>query len=152
MIVGSETRFSAARGIGDLAEGPAVIATVAFSARYDLDRETGTISRLSHPLHGTSIAHQILIFPGVQGGVAGAWAFLAMAATGVGPAGLVFADSNPVVVQGAVAAGIPILDGIDRDVFSKVRNGDFVTLDPRSRILILKRTRSPTEAGGAIQP
>ncbi len=122
--------FRAKQASGPAVEAPALICPVSFSARYDLDRETGIFSRADHPLRGESIAGRILVCPAVQGGAAAGWAFLAMRGRGVAPAGLVFGSTNPVMVQGAVAAGIPILAGVDEDIFTAVRSGDRLRLNP----------------------
>ena len=55
----------------------------------------------------------------------------------MGPVGLVFDEVNPVIVQGAVAAGLPLLAGIDRSVFALVRNFQRVILDPSIPGLVL---------------
>ena len=129
--------MSAARGTYSVrqAAGPAVetrllVDPVTFSPRYDLDRVRGRFSRTGHPLHGEALAGRVLASPGVQGGVAGGWAFLAMAGAGVGPAALVFGYVNPVMVQGAVTAGIPIVGGVDPRFFDEVRTDDLVQIDP----------------------
>jgi predicted aconitase with swiveling domain len=106
----------------------------------------GLISRIGHPLRGETITGRILIFPSVQGGVAGGWAFMAMRGLGVGPAGLVFGAVNPVIVQGAVAAELPLLAGIDESVFTVVRSGDEVLLDPSIPGLVVL---GPPDAGGS---
>ena len=42
----------------------------------------------------------------------------------------IFGVTNPVMVQGAVFAGIPILSGWDRDPRGVVKSGDWVRVDP----------------------
>lgn len=131
--------FEARSGLGDAIEGPALVCPVPFSARYDLDRQTGIFSRLDHPLRGESIAGKILISPGVQGGVAGGWAFLAMQGRGVDVKGLIFGRVNPVVVQGAVVAGIPIIAGVDDEIFTAITSGDIIRMEPAEhRVVLLK--------------
>ncbi len=129
--------FSALYGVGPIAEAEALVCPVTFSPRYDLDRELGVFSRKGHPLEGVSISGRILVCPGVQGGVAAGWAMLAMRGRGVGFAGLVFGQTNPAMVQGAVAARIPILAGTDEKIFSAVRSGDFIRVDPKRRQVTL---------------
>jgi predicted aconitase with swiveling domain len=121
--------FHVAQATGPLVEAPAVVSPVPFSARYDLDRTTGVISREDHPLRGESVKGKILIARGVQGGVAGGWAFLSMRGLGVGPRGLLFGATNPVMVQGAVTAGLPIAAGVDPAFFDNVSHGDIIRLD-----------------------
>lgn len=122
---------------GPVVEAAVLLDPVTFSPRYDLDRVRGTFSRTGHPLHGEALAGRVLASPGVQGGVAGGWAFLAMAGAGVGPAALVFGHVNPVMVQGAVTAGIPIVAGIDPDFFDDVRTGERLRVDPVARTVQL---------------
>ena len=120
------------------ATGPAVQARLlvdplTFSPRYDLDRVQGSFSRAGHPIRGETLAGRVLASPGVQGGVAGGWAFLAMAGAGVGPVALVFGETNPVMVQGAVTAGIPIVAGIDRSFFAAASTGAEVRISPADK-------------------
>lgn len=133
-------KFSLTRAVGKTIEGVALVSPVPFSARYDLNRKDGTVSRIGHPLQGQSIAGKIFISPGVQGGVAAGWALLAMEQRGVGFAGLVFGDTNPVMVQGAVTAGIPIASGIDSACWSKIKTGDRISLDPANKELTVLET------------
>lgn len=123
-------RFGARQGVGDVVEGPALVCMTSFSARYDLDRVNGMITRVGHPLRGESITGRILVCPSVQGGVAAGWAFLAMKGRSVGFTGLVFGLTNPVMVQGAVAAQLPILAGIDPGIFETLKTGQIIRVDP----------------------
>lgn len=122
--------YSVRQTAGPAVETRLLVDPVTFSPRYDLDRVRGMFSRAGHPLQGEALAGRALASPGVQGGVAGGWAFLAMAGTGVGPAALVFGDVNPVMVQGAVTAGIAIVGGIDPAFFTEARTDDLVRVDP----------------------
>jgi uncharacterized protein len=133
--------FTCEHALGPTVEAPVLVSMRTFSPRYDLDRENGIFSRSDHPLQGERIAGKILISPGVQGGIAGGWAFMMMRGRGVGFAGLVFGKVNPVMVQGAAAAGIPILAGVDLAIFDVLRNGDIVRLEPASRRIIVLSER-----------
>lgn len=132
-----ETTFRVQRAAGHTAEGPALVSPVPFSARYDLDRDLGIISRLDHPLRGTSVAGAILIAPSVQGGVAAGWTFLKMRSLGIGFEGLIFDEINPVMVQGAQAANIPVAAGVESRIFSAVQTGMSIRLDPVNRSVTL---------------
>lgn len=117
--------------------GPLLVSPVPFSARYDLDRVNGVISRSGHPLHGRSVAGHILLARGVQGGVAAGWALPVMKDRGIGFAGLIFTQTNPPMVQGAVTANIPVAEGIDEEAFVQLASGMVVELDPRRKTLRL---------------
>jgi uncharacterized protein len=142
MTATAQTSFGVAQATGADVEAEAVVSPVAFSARYDLDRTTGLICRNDHPLRGQSIRGKIFIAPGVQGGVAAGWAFLSMRGLGVGPRGLIFGAVNPVMVQGAVTADLPIVAGIDRDFFETVRTGDLVRISPQSHTVTIVHRRT----------
>lgn len=124
--------FRVEQATGQDITADAVVSPVPFSARYDLDRTTGVITRVDHPLRGESVAGKVLVAPAVQGGVAAGWAFLSMAGLGVGPAGFVFGAVNPVMVQGAVTARLPIVAGVDPGFFESVTHGDTVRVAPRA--------------------
>jgi predicted aconitase with swiveling domain len=129
--------YGATRAWGPCVEGPALVVPLAFSPRYDLDRTRGIFARIGHPCYGLSIAGFILVCPGVQGGVAGGWAFLEMKARSVGFAGLVFGGVNPVMVQGAIAAEIPVLAGIDARIFDEISSGTPLLIDPSDRSVLV---------------
>jgi uncharacterized protein len=134
------------QAFGPVVEAPLLVNPTPFSARYDLDRAAGMISRDDHPLRGQSVIGKILLSPRVQGGVAAAWALLTMAKRGVGVAALVFGELNPVMVQGAVTAGVSIGAGIDPGIFDELATGTVVRFDPSSRTL---STRSRSSGGDA---
>lgn len=120
----------APRGFGADVEGEVVLSRDSFSIRYDMDRQTGVISRRGHALEGQSLAGKIVYFPAVQGGVAAGWAFLALTHRGVAPAGVLFGRTNPVMIQGLVLAGIPVMHQVSPDPFTVLANGERVRMSP----------------------
>jgi predicted aconitase with swiveling domain len=122
--------LSAPRGFGPDVEADIVLSKDTFSIRYDMDRETGVISRRGHALEGQSLAGKIVYFPAVQGGVAAGWAFLALVHRRVAPAGVLFGRTNPVMIQGLVLAGIPTMHRVSPDPFTVFETGDRVLMSP----------------------
>jgi predicted aconitase with swiveling domain len=118
------------RAWGEPVEGRALVMREGFSPRYDLDRWTGIISRIGNSAEGESIRDRVLIIPTTKGGVAGGWAFLDLLNKGIAPKALVFGKLNPVMVQGAVLARMPVMEGWDEDLLSLVRTGQMVRLEP----------------------
>jgi predicted aconitase with swiveling domain len=108
-----------------------------FSPRYDLDRWTGIISRIGHSAEGESIQDKILIIPTTKGGVAGGWAFFDLLKKGIAPKALIFGKLNPVMVQGAVLARMPIMEGWDQNLLQLVKTGDSLQLDPLAKTITL---------------
>lgn len=123
------------RAWGEPVEGRALVMREGFSPRYDLDRWTGIISRIGHSAEGESIRDRVLIIPTTKGGVAGGWAFLDLLTKGIAPKALVFGKLNPVMVQGAVLARMPVMEGWDEDLLALVRTGDLVRLQPGSKAI-----------------
>ncbi len=127
------TGFRVTRAFGCAVEGVALISREGFSPRYDLDRWSGEISRPGHALEGHNLKDKILITPSAKGGIAAGWAFYDIKAKGIAPRAFIFGVTNPVMVQGAVFAGITITEGWSRDPYEIVTTGDLVRVDPRRR-------------------
>lgn len=125
------------RAWGEPVQARALVMREGFSPRYDLDRWNGVISRIGHSAEGESIRDRVLIIPTSKGGVAGGWAFFDLLNKGIAPKALIFGKLNPVMVQGAVLAGLPIMEDWDQDLLSLVRSGDMVRLDPGARTVTL---------------
>jgi len=130
------------RAFGEVVEGEALVSTEGFSPRYDLDRWSGLISRPGHALEGHNIKDKILITPSAKGGIAAGWAFYDIHAKGIAPKAFVFGVTNPVMVQGAVFAGITITEGWSADPYRLIRTGDVVRVDPAKRTVTLIRRAS----------
>lgn len=127
-------------GFGETLDAEALVSQDGFSARYDLDHTTGTISREAHDLFGESVIGKVLVVTTAKGGTATGWRLLDLVRRGTAPAALVFRRTNPVMVQGAVLAGIPIMHALDPDPVESLRTGDRLRLEPaEGRITVLGR-------------
>lgn len=142
----SAPTYTIPQATGGCVEAPVLVTSEPFSARYDLNRVSGVFSREGHPLKGIPVAGKILVSPGVQGGVAAGWALPSMARNGVGFAGLLFGVTNPVMVQGAVTAGIPIGAGISTELLEELRTGDVIRFDADNHtVTIVSRAYEGTD-------
>lgn len=129
------------RAYGQVVEGEALVSREGFSPRYDLDRWTGLISRPGHALEGHNLKDKVLITPSAKGGIAAGWAFYDIKHKGIAPKAFVFGVTNPVMVQGAVFAGITITEGWSPDPYAWIRTGDIVRVDPLKKTLQLIESR-----------
>ncbi len=125
------------RAAGPVVEGEAVVSAEGFSPRYDLDRWTGEISRPGHAIEGENIKDKVLFFPTAKGGIAAGWAFYDLKTKGIAPKAIVFGVTNPVMVQGAVLAGVPITEGWSEDPRTVLKTGDWVRVDPGRKVVEL---------------
>jgi len=126
-------------GVGDIAEGEAIVSNEGFSARYDYDRYRGVISRETHELFGQSIVGKVAVFRTAKGGVATSWMMLDMVERGTCPAGFIFSRTNPVMVQGAALAQVALMHELSPDPLEAIRSGDYVRMDPRAGIVEVTR-------------
>ncbi len=119
-------------GIGEgVVEGEALVASDGFSARYDLDLETGLFSRPAHKLFGESFANRILVLDIAKGGVASAW-MLRVLMNGVHrPKALLLNSANPIIGQGASFGRMPLLDRFDVDITQVIETGQHLRLRPK---------------------
>ena len=128
-----ERVFPARHGMGHAVRGIALVAHDGFSARYDLDRIAGVFSRPSHKLAGRSYLDRILVLDTAKGGVASAWMLHEMKSRGVSPVAFVFNSVNPILVQGAALADVPMLAGFDVDITRAIADGSEIEVDPQAR-------------------
>jgi hypothetical protein len=117
-------------GIGPAVRGVALSASDDFSARYDLDRDRGIVSRPAHRLYGESYVGKILVLNAAKGGVASAWMLRDMVLAEKAPLALLLNNANPVMAQGAAFADLPFIDRFDSDITQAIRTGDLVYVDP----------------------
>jgi predicted aconitase with swiveling domain len=122
--------LSVERAFGPVVEGEALVFAEGFSPRYDLDRWSGVVSRPGHALEGRSIADRILFLPSAKGGIAAGWAFHDLEWKRIAPKAFVFGVTNPVMVQGAIFAGITITAGWEPDPRGLIETGARVRVDP----------------------
>jgi predicted aconitase with swiveling domain len=142
----------AAAGMGRRVEGPALVAKDGFSARYDLDRLRGVFSRPEHKLAGRSYVGCVLVLDAAKGGVATAWMLHEMQARGVMPAALVLNRVNPIMVQGAALADLPLISGFDVDITAAIPDGAMVEVDPTGERAFIRILREPGERDAAREP
>ena len=128
------------RAYGPVVEGEALVSEEGFSPRYDLDRWSGIITKAGHKLEGKSIVDKVCFFPTAKGGIAAGWAFYDIKWKKIAPKAFIFGMTNPVMVQGAVFAGIPITAGWAPHPREVLKTGDWVRVDPGRKLIEVLRT------------
>jgi len=98
------------------AEGEAlVVDTLSFYG--DVDPETGAL------VDGRSIAGRILLVRRGRGSTVGSYIIYSLKVNGRAPLAILMERSEPIIVAGAVLAGIPLVDSLPRELFDQVRDG-----------------------------
>jgi hypothetical protein len=129
-------------GVGSVVEGEALVSHHGFSARYDVDRDQGVFSREAHDLYGQSLVGKVLVCTTAKGGIATSWMLLDMVSRQVAPLAILFQTTNPVMVQGAVLAGVAMLHRLDPDPATTIHSGDWLRVDPaQGTVEIMRRRR-----------
>jgi len=123
--------------VSGLSRGKALVSKSPLSFLGGVDPETGKVIEKNHDLNGKILANTILCFPHGHGSTVGSYVLYSLVKRGVGPKAIVNETADPVVVVGAVIAGIPMVDKID---VSRIRTGDLVEVDgDKGRVKILER-------------
>lgn len=120
----------------------ALVSEEGFSPRYDLDRWSGIITKPGHKLEGENIKDKVCFFPTAKGGIAAGWAFYDLQWKKIAPKAFIFGVTNPVMVQGAIFAGITITEGWAPHPCEVLKTGDWVRVDPMGRWIEVLRRKS----------
>lgn len=128
------TEFPAKAGMGQRVRAQVLVAKDGLSARYDLDRINGVVSRPEHKLAGQSYVGRVLVLDQANGGVATASMLHEMQSRGVVPAALVRNVVNPIMAQGAALADVTMISGFATDITQEIEipDGAMVEMDPAS--------------------
>jgi uncharacterized protein len=108
------------------AHGAALVSSEPIGFFGLVDAESGVVLEEGHPLHGQSVAGRILVFPTGKGSTVGSYSLYRLAKAGRAPAGIINAQSEPIVAVGAIISDIPMLDQVD---ISQIHSGDIVIID-----------------------
>lgn len=127
------------KAFGDTISGDIVVMKGGFSPRYHLNRQTGELSVSGHSMDGEKISGKILICDYARGGIAAGWALNMLKDKGFAPRALIFMRANPVMVQGAIFADIPIAEGFNKEQFKKLENASEITFSPLKKEIIIER-------------
>lgn len=93
-----------------------------------VDPRTGVVIDPDHPLKGQSIAGRVLVFPQGKGSTVGSYVLYGLARNGVAPAAIVNAEAEPIIVTGALIAGIPLVDHPEKPL-AELPDGATATVD-----------------------
>ncbi|MHA1617072.1 MAG: aconitase X swivel domain-containing protein [Candidatus Njordarchaeales archaeon] len=112
--------------------GKAIVSSSKISFLGDVDIETGIIVDPFSDIRGRSIRNTVFIFRGGRGSTVGASVIYGLAKRGNAPLALVTIEVDPVVVAGAIFAGIPMISRVPEEIFDIVSSGDIVELIPEN--------------------
>jgi len=124
------------------AEGEAVVTKEPISFWGGLDRDTGEIVDRNHELAGVNVKGKILVFPHGKGSTGGSRTLYASARKGTAPAAIINVKAESIIATGAIVAGIPLVDRLDKDPISTIETGDYVWVDADTGIVLVEKKKS----------
>ncbi|HEY6282402.1 MAG TPA: DUF126 domain-containing protein [Nitrososphaerales archaeon] len=117
------------------AEGEAVVSNEAFTFAHGVDPATGKVTDVRSDVKGSEVKGKVLFYPFGKGSTtASAW-FLETVRLGNNPVALVTEGVDLSAVIGSVMARlvygkeIPVISGIQRNIYSAVKPGAKVSVD-----------------------
>ncbi len=110
-------------------EGEALVSPEPLSFFGGVDAVTGVVVEPGHSLQGQSVAGRVLVFPTAKGSTVGSYILYRLKKAGLAPAGIVNAESEPIVAVGAIIAEIPMVDQVD---IAQIQTGDRVIIEEGS--------------------
>jgi uncharacterized protein len=115
------------------ARGPALVLGEPLSFWGGLDPATGEIVEATHPQRGRSVTGRILVMPSGRGSSSSATVLAESIRIGTGPAGIVLAEPDEIIVIGALVAAelygtpIPVVVA-SPDVMAGIGDDDRISL------------------------
>jgi predicted aconitase with swiveling domain len=108
------------------AQGPALVSREPIGFFGGVDPQTGIVVEPGHELEGESVAGKILVFPTGKGSTVSSYILYRLRKAGLAPAGIINAESEPIIAVGAIISDIPM---VDRIAIDEIRSGDLLTID-----------------------
>lgn len=114
------------RGIGT---GKVLLSRDAISFLGGVDPKTGKVVEKGHPLEGKTITGRVLVFPRGKGSTVGSYVMLQLKKNSVAPVAIINLEAEPIIAVGAIISNIPLLDKLEKDPFTILKDGMEVTVD-----------------------
>jgi len=111
------------------AEGDALVTSQPLSFLGSIDPKTGVVIEKGHELEGKSIKEKVLVFPSGKGSTVGSYVIYQLKKNGTSPSAMINVKTEPIVAVGAIISGIPLVDRVEKDPVTTIKNGDKVLVD-----------------------
>ena len=111
------------------AKGPALVTMDPISFLGSVDPKTGIVIEKGHSLEGQSVAGRVLVFPRGKGSTVGSYVILQLKKNGVAPLAIINLEAETIIAVGAIISKIPMLDMLEKDMYSFLKTGMTVEVD-----------------------
>lgn len=103
---------------------------------YLVRPDTGVVLEKAHDLEGQSVAKKVIIFPGGKGSsVVQSDGLYQLMMKNNHPAAMIIENAETVLAAGAIIMEIPMVDRVDPEFYTTVKNGDRVRVNATSGII-----------------
>ena len=113
------------------ASGEALVTQQRFSWAYNyVGNEDGIVIMPEVDIQGQSVIGKVVVYPTVMGSTTGAISlYYKCTQSHHGPAAIICQKVHDIDISGAIAGGIPAVDGLDKDPITTIKTGDWVEID-----------------------
>lgn len=122
------------KGIG---KGKVMLSKDHISFLGGIDPKTGIVIEKGHAIEGKNIAGTILVFPRGKGSTVGSYVMLQLKKNGKAPAAMINLEAEAIIAVGAIISKIPMLDKLENDPFTSLKDGQEITVDAEKGIVTL---------------
>jgi predicted aconitase with swiveling domain len=115
--------------VGGKSKGQALVSPEPICFLGGVDVKTGMITEVGHPLYGKCMAGKVLVFPTGKGSTGGSYLIYEAVSNGVGPCAMINRSIEQVTVIGCIIAEIPLIDRMDSDPVTTIKDGQMVEVN-----------------------
>ena len=121
------------------AEGYAIVSKKPFSFLGDVDVESGIVLAEDSDIKGGCLAGKVFVFPKGRGSTVGTYVLLRMKKKGTAPVAIVNVETEPIIAVGAIIAGIPLVDKLEKNPIEVIKTGDYVIVNAEEGWIEVRR-------------
>jgi predicted aconitase with swiveling domain len=121
------------------AEGEALVCREAIGFNFGIDTNNGVITEYNHELFGKSIKDKILLFPHGKGSTGGSYVVYQLGKNKTGPRAIINVTTETIIAVGAIMAGIPVIDSLEKNPYDLISDGDHVKVDADQGLVVIKK-------------
>jgi predicted aconitase with swiveling domain len=123
--------------------GTTVVSKQAFMFAHGVEPKTGNVIDVRSDIFGENVRGKVLVFPNGKGSTTGSAWLLEVIRQGNGPAAVINAETEPIIITALVMArllygtSIPLVDRLNREITRVVKKGDLIEVNGDSGEVII---------------
>lgn len=119
------------------ASGEVLLSRDPISFLGGVDPATGNIIEKGSAAEGKCIKGKVLVFPRGKGSTVGSYVMLQLRKSKTAPAAIINLETETIIAVGAIISGIPLIDKLEQDPFTLLKDGQKVTVDADAGKLVI---------------